>query len=119
MTPEQTTTMFKYFAEAWPAAQVGDHTPAVWVDALADVKPELGRVAAKALVAKCKWFPSIAEFMEEVGAAKRAAETPRNSLDSGGVCDAETNRRWLAACREVVDARKGAWAALEERGRAS
>ena len=74
MTPKETTALLAYFASAWPNAAISDAQTELWLEQLQHVDAGDGRAAAKTLVGRSKWFPSIAEFLETTAAARRARQ---------------------------------------------
>lgn len=79
MDTTQVAGLFAYLASAWPNTAVGETQIDIWAEQLAHVDPADARSAAATVVASSKWFPTVAEFLEHVQAARTARlarETP-------------------------------------------
>lgn len=110
MTGNETLALLAYMSAAWPSVEVTEDTARVWSQHLEKIDGNDALAAADVLINESKWFPSIAEFREQVlRAAKRRREVeylddPKNALPSGGRTEAEKEhaRKCLAEARRLV-----------------
>ena len=83
--------MLAYFAEAWPWAELGEHTAEVWADALVGVDGQQAHSAARRLVRSEERPPSIRRFIDE---CKLVAREQRPALQAP--TSSATDRRQAA-----------------------
>lgn len=79
MNTTETAQLLAYLVSAWPNQNLPDATGKLWATQLATVHLEDAQTAAQSVVASSKWFPTVAEFLEHVQAARTARlarETP-------------------------------------------
>lgn len=101
MNAQDTAAILALFGAAYPNANVSEPTALVWAENLIGVDPDVGLEAARTLIRTTKWFPSVSEFIEHVGAAKRAHEPEVKALPEAPLARSEA-KRLLAAARDVV-----------------
>lgn len=111
MTPDQTARCLAFLASAWPWITPSAETTAVWADTLTDVPVEAARVVAKALVAECEQFPSLATFRDrcraEMNRSRPEQDLERRSLPSGEApVDAARARELIAQMRTALKSTK-------------
>lgn len=71
MNIRETAEILGYLAAAWPKYELAEETVRVWVDQFEDVSFEHAQRAAKQIVAKDEWFPSVARFRAALGVELR------------------------------------------------
>lgn len=84
MNIHETAGLLAYFGSAWPRMELPDDTADIWARELADTNADDARDAAKNLVRSSKFFPSIAEFLDEcrMVAVRRRIAAPPPALEA-------------------------------------
>jgi len=80
MNSRDVTAVLGVLAAAWPNQTITEQTARVWMDLLADIDSEDAMAAARILIKREHWFPSVAQFRSEAeaqahGRHNRAAAT--------------------------------------------
>jgi hypothetical protein len=111
MNRNEATTVLGALAAAWPNTTVSEQTALVWMDSLSDIDADDAMTAARRLIRKQHWFPSIHQFITE---AEAEAHARRNrSADALGLPKApwkasEPPVRLVAAARRLLADAKAA-----------
>lgn len=110
MIPRDTAAVLGILAAAWPNQTITEQTAAVWREMLADVDQSDAMAAARTLVKRSEWFPSIAQFRNEAEAnaharCNRAAAS--RGLGSGHK-PTSPPPRLIAAARQLLAEQRGA-----------
>lgn len=74
MTEQQVGEMLDYLSACYPTAQIKpEHQKKmfeVWAGVFAHIEYETAMAAAREVSVKSKWFPSVADIMNEIGGSK-------------------------------------------------
>lgn len=65
MNAVETTSIVAYMAEAWPWAELGEHTAEVWADSCPQIEHRVAAQAMRRLVKSEDRPPSVARFLTE------------------------------------------------------
>jgi len=82
---QQVGEILAYFSAAWPRHEMYEETVQVWLDQFQRTDFEVAQVAAKQIVEKEEWFPSVSRFKREVRDVMR-----RDQLASWGRSELES-----------------------------
>ena len=77
MIPSEVTPILARFVAAFPSSKADEATAVVWAESLATIDADIGLAAARALVTKARWFPTLVEFHAECRVQKARRDGPR------------------------------------------
>lgn len=66
MNSHQVGEILAYFSAAWPKYDVYEETVNIWIDQLQRTDFETAQLAARQVVEKEDWFPSVSRFKREI-----------------------------------------------------
>lgn len=101
MNTQEIAATLAMFSAAYPGAPVTEQTSLVWAENLIGVEPADGLAAARSLIRSSKFFPSIAEFVEQARAEKRARLPVTRALSSPPA-DREAVKRMMGETRRAL-----------------
>lgn len=107
MNAQESATVLAYMAAAYPHANVSEQTALVWAEHLIGVTPDVGLEAARTITKSARWFPSIAEFMEQVRAIDRAHEPAALPAAPNSLASREQAAEFIRLARETLAAQRG------------
>lgn len=111
MNARDTAAVLGILSAAWPNQAITAETASVWRDILADIESADAMHAARALVKREHWFPSIAQFRSEAEAHAHARRNKR-AASHGLPASPQTptpdgHRRFVEAARQMLAEQRG------------
>lgn len=111
MNANDTAAVLGILSAAWPNQTITAETATVWRDILADIDSADAMHAARTLVKREHWFPSLAQFRSEAEAHAHARRNKRAASHglpaSPPPAAADGHRRLVDAARQVLAAQRG------------
>lgn len=111
MNARDTAAVLGILSAAWPNQAITPETATVWRDILADIDSADAMHAARALVKREHWFPSLAQFRSEAEAHAHARRNKRAASHglpaSPQPPTADGHRRFVDMARQMLATQRG------------